>query len=265
MSNLGAGSAFRAGARNWRQTLRCALDQFINVLLPPMCPVCKEPIGSNGGICTVCWTTLSFIEDPLCDRLGTPFAYDPGPGIVSSAALARPPAWARVRGAVSFDHSARVLVHALKYRDQHNTAKLMADLMARAGAELLSDADLLIPVPLYRFRLWQRRFNQAALLARHVQSSSGVPSRPQLLSRIRPTQAQVGLDFASRKKNVRNAFSVTDDVSLQVADKKCILVDDVMTTGATAEACSKALLKAGAARVDVIVFALVLNPAGRHI
>ena len=230
-----------------------------------MCPVCREPIGSNSGICTVCWTTLSFIEEPLCDRLGMPFAYDPGPGIVSSAALAKPPAWGRVRGAVSFDHSARILVHALKYRDQHHTAKLMADLMARAGAELLSDADLLIPVPLYRFRLWQRRFNQSALLARRMQSSSGVLSQPRLLSRTRPTQAQVGLDFASRKKNVRNAFSVPDDLLPEVAGKKCVLIDDVMTTGATAEACTTALLRAGAARVDVIVFALVLNPTGRHI
>ena len=156
-------------------------------------------------------------------------------------------------------------MHALKYRDQHHTAKLMADLMARAGAELLSDADLLIPVPLYRLRLWQRRFNQSALLARRMQSSSGVLSQPRLLSRTRPTQAQVGLDFASRKKNVRNAFSVPDDLLPEVAGKKCVLIDDVMTTGATAEACTTALLRAGAARVDVIVFALVLNPTGRHI
>lgn len=249
----------------WRQSVHGAARHCANLIFPPMCPVCKEPVGANGGMCTGCWVSLSFIERPLCDRLGTPFAYDPGPGIVSSAALAKPPVWAHARGAVSFNEPARVLVHALKYRDQHNTAKLMANLMARAGAELLPEADLLVPVPLYRLRLWQRRFNQAALLARHLQTLAGVPCQPHLLRRTRPTQAQVGLDFANRRKNVRNAFSVPDEALLEVAGQTCVLVDDVMTTGATAEACTRALLKAGAARVDVIVFALVLNPAGRHI
>ncbi len=170
-----------------------------------------------------------------------------------------------MRGAVQFDETARNLVHALKYRDQLAAAKLMAGLMSRAGAELLSDADLLIPVPLHRFRLWQRRFNQAALLAKHMQERSGVKSGPDLLVRTRTTQAQVGLDFASRKRNVRNAFGVPEPMKPLIAGKTCILVDDVMTTGATATACTRALLKAGAARVDVIVFALVLHPTGRHI
>ena len=122
-----------------------------------------------------------------------------------------------------------------------------------------------MPVPLYRLRLWQRRFNQSALLAQHLEAASGVVSCPHLLRRTRPTRAQVGLDFAGRRQNVRGAFSVPDELAFETAGKTCVLVDDVMTTGATAEACTKALLRAGAGRVDVIVFALVLNPAGRHI
>lgn len=222
-------------------------------------------MGDHGGICPECWQDLSFIESPLCDRLGAPFAYDPGDGVVSARALARPPQWNRARGAVEFDQHSRKLVHALKYRDRHETAPLLARLMFRAGAELLEDADFLIPVPLYRFRLWKRRFNQAALLGEHINACSGVALRTDILRRDRPTRSQVGLDHATRRKNVRNAFSVHDELRPELLGKRVLLLDDVMTTGATIESCSKTLLGAGAARVDVIVFALVLNPSGLHI
>ncbi len=226
--------------------------------------MCRGQLSNHGGVCSNCWPALSFIEAPLCDRLGVPFAYDPGAGIVSPGALARPPAWNRARGAVRFDQNSRKLVHALKYRDRHETATLLASLMLRAGSSLLADADLLIPVPLYRSRLWRRRFNQSALLGANIQNYTGVPMRTDLLRRDRPTRAQVGLDYATRRKNVRNAFSVTEEQRPDLFAKHCVLLDDVLTTGATAEACSKTLLKAGAARVDVIVFALVLNPSQSH-
>ncbi len=265
MSKLGAVSARQTGTSRWRQRFQFAAKHLVNTIFPPLCPICREHIGADGGVCTTCWAELSFIEAPLCDRLGTPFAFDPGPGIVSSTALAHPPRWARARGAVEFDDTARTLVHALKYRDQLHTAGLMARLMARAGRELWRDADVLVPVPLYRLRLWQRRFNQSALLAQKIQTYAGILSNPGLLSRTRPTQAQVGLDFASRKQNVRGAFEVPEHMLPAISGKNCVLVDDVMTTGSTANACTKALLKAGAQRVDVIVFALVLNPSESHI
>ncbi len=265
MSKLGAVSTIETGTSRWRNRVQFAATHLANAIFPPLCPICRDHVGSNGGVCTTCWTALSFIEAPLCDRSGLPFAFDPGPGIVSSTALARPPEWNRARGAVKFDDTARTLVHALKYRDQLHTASLMARLMTRAGAQLWHDADVLVPVPLYRLRLWQRRFNQSALLARQIQAYAGVVSNPGLLARTRPTRAQVGLDLASRKRNVRGAFEVPDHLLIEANGKNCVLVDDVMTTGATAEACTKALLKAGAKRVDVIVFALVLSPSERHI
>ena len=251
----------------WRfwEALGGKIVQGVNIALPPMCPVCRVHVDVNGGVCADCWSNLSFIEPPVCNRLGTPFAYDPGPGIVSPQALAAPPAWNRVRGAVKFDETSRNLVHALKYRDRHEVAPLMARLICRAGADLLADCDFLVPVPLYPFRLWQRRFNQSALLGTHLQRQTGLSSRPDLLQRNRPTRPQVGLDTAGRKQNVRNAFAVPEEQHLVVKGKNCVIIDDVLTTGATAEACSKALLRAGAGRVDVIVFALVLNPSGRHI
>ncbi|MEM8686490.1 MAG: ComF family protein [Pseudomonadota bacterium] len=235
------------------------------MVFPTLCPVCKEAISAQRGLCAHCWSTLTFIETPLCDRLGTPFPFDPGPGIVSPVALTKPPAWQRLRAAVKFDETARTLVHDLKYRDHLNRAKLLGPLMARAGADLLAEADIVVPVPLYRFRLWQRRFNQAALLAQQLAGPKGPVFHPHLLQRTRATRAQVGLDFADRRRNVRNAFSVPEERLSEVAGRSCVLVDDVLTTGATAEACTKALLKAGAGRVDVIVFALVLTPSEGHI
>lgn len=265
MTGPGVVSANDARGRLRFEWLRTVAGHVSRIFFPPLCGLCGEHVHTTAGICAACWPNLTFIENPLCNRMGTPFAFDPGAGILSTAALARPPVWNRVRGAVEYNDPARTLVHALKYRDHLHTAKLMGRLMARAGAELIDDADFMVPVPLYRLRLWQRRFNQSALLAQQVQDICGLPTKPSVLIRARPTRTQVGLDLADRKKNVRNAFSVPDHYRMEIEDRKCLLIDDVMTTGATAEACTRALLEAGAQRVDVIVFALVLSPSGRHI
>ncbi|MEM1200747.1 MAG: ComF family protein, partial [Pseudomonadota bacterium] len=264
-SDKAGGKAVHKHVHAWRKAGSWAWQQLTDMVFPTLCPVCKEAISSETGLCPDCWNTLTFIEPPLCDRLGRPFPFDPGPGIVSPLALTKPPAWQRLRAAVKFDETARTLVHDLKYRDHLNMAKLLGPLMARAGADLLAEADLVVPVPLYRFRLWQRRFNQAALLAGQLGDPDRPLFHPLLLQRTRATRAQVELDFADRRKNVRNAFSVPEERLSEVAGRRCVLVDDVLTTGATAEACTRALLKAGAERVDVIVFALVLNPSERHI
>ena len=247
------------------EAIRAIVAWSLDAVMPPICPMCKGPINLHGGLCSECWPKLHFIDTPLCQRLGLPFAYDPGDGIVSARAAARPPVWDRARGAVRFDSESRQLVHALKYRDRHDVARLMGRLMLRAGRDILPTADLMIPVPLYTFRLWRRRFNQSALLAREIMFETGADLRIDLLRRDRPTRSQVGLDHAGRRRNVRNAFSVPDVLKPDVTGKRCVLVDDVLTTGATAEACSKALLNAGAQSVDVLVFALVIRPSGTHI
>src|SRR5262245_57482596 len=133
--------------------LRAASGRVLNVALPPLCPACRQLVGEK-GLCAACWSRLSFIAPPYCERLGIPFAYDPGPGVVSMQAMTDPPAFGRARAAVRYDDIARTLVHALKYGDRLELVPAMGQWMARAGRELLADADSLVPVPLHWRRLW---------------------------------------------------------------------------------------------------------------
>lgn len=236
-----------------------------DLLLPPQCLVCAAATSEPNGLCGGCWGKLRFITEPCCDRRGIPFAYDPGPGVLSAAALADPPAWDRARAAVRFDDHSKRLVHDLKYHDRHHVAALVSRLMAAAGRRLLAEADVIVPVPLYRTRLWRRRFNQSALLAGQLSASGGVPWRSDLLLRTRPTPAQVGLGHRERRANVKGAFAVPEDRRIVVRDRAVLLIDDVLTSGSTADACAMILRKAGASRVDVLCFALVLEPARLHI
>lgn len=235
-------------------------------LLPPQCGSCGARVAAAGHLCGDCWGGLRFIEAPFCDRLGIPFSYAHGASpdgagrLVSPRALSRPPSYARARAAVLYDDVARRLVHGLKYRDRHDLSGLMGRAMVRAGAELLAQADLLAPVPLHRGRLWTRRFNQSALLAAKVSHRSGVPMVPDLLLRIRATCHQVGLSAEARRRNVAGAFRIDAEHSARLAGRNVVLIDDVLTTGATVEGCARALSRAGAGRVDVLLFALVAQP-----
>jgi ComF family protein len=242
----------------WAQTLRTACRPLLDVALPPLCPACQVPIRGGGALCPSCWSKLDFIARPYCERLGIPFAYDPGPGILSMQAIADPPAYQRARAAVRFDEVARSLVHSLKYEDRLDLAPTLGRWMARAGRELLVDADALVPVPLHWRRLWARRFNQSAALASAVSSETGVPVTT-ALKRIRATPQQVGLTRAERGENVQGAFRVPAAARAEVAGRRLVLVDDVLTSGATLDACARALLRAGAAQVDVLVLARVVD------
>lgn len=209
--------------------------------------------------------TLTLIDEPLCNVSGRPFEYDQGAGAISAAALAEPPPWDRARAAVAFDDAAKPLIHGLKYRDTQEAGLMMARLMAGAGRKLLIDADFIIPVPLHRRRLWLRRFNQATYLAQAIAGMSGRSIAIDILERRKATRTQVGLNFAARAKNVKSAFVVQALAAPRIVGKNIVLVDDVLTTGATAGSCADVLKAAGAARVDVLTFALVLEPKRLHI
>jgi ComF family protein len=212
------------------------------------------------GLCPACWSKLSFITRPYCERLGIPFVYDPGPGILSMEAIAEPPAYHRARAAVRFDEISRALVHALKYGDRLDLAPMMGRWMSYAGRELLAEADALVPVPLHWRRGWARRFNQSAMLAAVVSAESGVPVSAAALKRVKATVQQVGLTRTERAANVQGAFHVPDDGKAAVVGRRLVLLDDVLTSGATVEGCARALLRAGAANVDVLIFARVADP-----
>ena len=238
-----------------RALSRAALD----LALPPLCAACREPVEGE-GLCPACWSKLSFITRPYCERLGIPFVYDPGPGILSMEAIADPPAYNRARAAVRFDEISRALVHALKYSDRLDLTPMMGRWIAQAGRELLAEADALIAVPLHWRRLWARRFNQSALLAAAISAASGVPVAAAALKRVKATAQQVGLTRSERAANVQGAFRVPEDGKPAVVGRRLVLVDDVLTSGATIEACARALLRAGAANVDVLIFARVADP-----
>jgi len=246
--------AMRVCRGAWQHAGRIALD----IALPTLCVACREPVHGD-GVCADCWAKLSFIAPPFCPRLGIPFVYDPGPGLLSMEAISDPPAYGRARAAVRYDDVARTLVHALKYQDRTDLAPAMGRWMARAGRELIREADALIPVPLHWRRGWSRRYNQSGALARVIEQQTGAKVVSEALRRVRPTQQQIGLSRAQRASNVQGAFKVSPDRQSEIQGRRVVLIDDVLTSGATVDACARALLRAKAASVDVVVFARVVD------
>jgi len=195
--------------------LRASFGLLVDVALPQLCPSCREPVD-GAGLCPACWSKLSFIAPPYCERLGIPFPFDGGPGLLSMEAIADPPTYHRARAAVRYDDIARKLVHALKYGDRLDLAPTMGRWMS--GKSVAHGA----------------------------------------LKRVKATPQQVGLDKSERAHNVQGAFRVPGAGKAEVVGRKLLLVDDVLTSGATVDACARALLRAGAAGVDVLVFARVV-------
>ncbi len=255
-----ASALLRAALARVAPALREAGRMAADLVFPPSCLSCRKATQMHGSLCADCWSKMRFIERPYCERLGVPFDVDLGDGgLLSPEAVANPPVFGRARAVAHFDDGpARDLVHRLKYGDRMELAKPLGAWMARAGAELLVDADLIVPVPLHRGRLLSRRFNQAEALARSVSAASGVPHDPLCLVRVKATQSQVRLSRSQRALNVQGAFRVPVEMAPRVEGRAIVLVDDVMTSGATLNAAARALLRAKARRVDVLVFARVV-------
>ncbi len=237
------------------------LGRLTDLLLPPVCIACRTRIGSHGLLCGACFAKIDFIAPPICARLGIPLPYDAGEGALSAAAIASPPVYDRARAAARYSDTMRELIQSFKYRDRQEGLSLFARWLSRAGAELLADADLIVPVPLYPSRLWWRRFNQSAMLAIALGRLAGVPVDCFALRRVRRTTSQVGLSAEQRRRNVAGAFRVDRSGISRVGGKHVVIVDDVITTGATADACARALKRAKAASVDVLALARAVEPA----
>jgi ComF family protein len=232
----------------------------LDTLYPPTCLSCRAATGQADALCAACWRAMRFIERPFCERLGTPFEQDLGAGLLSPQAIADPPVFRRARAVARFeDGPARRLVHRLKYSDRSELARPLGAWMARAGADVLADTDAIVPVPLHALRLWTRRFNQAAALGRAISLQTGKPFEPQWLQRVKATRSQVGLSREQRAENVQGAFRATPGAPIK--GRRIVLVDDVLTSGATANAAARALLRAGASEVDLVVFARVVTGA----
>jgi ComF family protein len=240
------------------------MGQILDLLFPPLCIACREPVGEAHGFCPACWSAITFLDGPVCACCGTPFPVDPGDSTLCAACLARPPAYDQARAILAYDESSRGPILALKHADRLDLVPGFARWLERSGASLLSGADIIVPVPLHRWRLWRRRYNQAAELARALARRSAKPFAPLVLTRVRPTPRQgMMVSARARRRNVLGAFRVPD--SDMVAGRNILLIDDVLTTGATAEAAAKALKRAGAAKVSVLALARVVRATEIHI
>ena len=203
---------------------------------------------------------MNFIRPPFCDRLGIPLLFDTGEPSLSAAALANPPAYDRARAVAQYDGVMRDLIHAFKYSDRHEAARLFARWLTAAAEALIPHTDLVIPVPLSRWRLLSRRFNQAGVLAGELARRTGLPIDHLALKRKRRTLRQVGLTAAQRRQNVSGAFELATKSGQLIRKRLVLLVDDIITTGATVEACARVLKKGGARSVDVLALARVVAP-----
>ncbi len=235
--------------------MRVALD----FVLPPRCAGCGVQTGSPGGLCTDCWRASRFIAAPQCDQCGYPFELDFGPGVRCGACLSRPPHFDRARAAVAYDDRIGHILISFKHSDRTDLAPGLSAWMRRVGEPLLAEADLIVPVPLHRRRLFDRRYNQSALLARPLAEAFGVEMAGDLIRRQRHTPSQGHLSASARRRNVEGAFRVPVEQKARLTGKRVLLVDDVFTTGATVNALARRLKRDGARAVDVLTLARVVR------
>lgn len=248
------------------QPLQHALGYLLDAVLPHRCLGCAVMINAEASLCAECWRELTLIGPPLCRLCGYPL-----PQVVADAPLCgvcavEPPAYDRARAALRYDDGSRGLILRFKHADRTDIALTFGRLMATAGRDLLANNDLIAPVPLHRWRLLQRGYNQSAMLAQAVHRATGVPMVPDLIQRTVPTASQQGLSGDQRLRNIsQHAFRLHPWQRSKVAGKRILLIDDVLTTGATVVACTRVLRKGGAQSIDVLALARVVRDAGDSI
>ncbi|MGQ0664472.1 MAG: ComF family protein [Pseudomonadota bacterium] len=244
--------------------VRRAASFALDAVLPPLCLSCAGPVDGAGTLCARCWAGIAWLGPPQCAACGLPFEFDPGPGWQGEDSLCavcarERPVFERARAVFRYDDGSRDLVLGFKHADRLHAAPAFGRWLARAGAELLAEADLLVPVPMHWTRLAWRHYNQAALMAGAAAALAGRPCLADALIRRRRTPQQGRLGPAARRANVRRAFAVNPRHRARVEGRRIVLVDDVLTTGATAAECARALKAAAARAVDVLTLARVVR------
>lgn len=227
----------------------------LNLFFPPRCAACGVPVEQAHTLCRTCFESLHIVTPPACAICGFPFDYEVGDGALCGACLEKAPPYDKGWAALRYDEAAKSLVARLKYADKTHLAPFLGRFMAAQGREMLVGADYLIPVPLHWRRMFERHYNQSLLLAREVAKVSGIPLLADGMKRTRHTPPQASMNRKERLENVRGAFAVTEKGKEAIKGKIVVLIDDVMTTGATLHACCKSLRHAGARDVRVLTLA----------
>ena len=229
-------------------------------LVPPACPVCLKPVAGDEGLCATCWQDIQFISGPVCRRTGLPMPIDLGDETISPLVRAQPPPYDMARAVFAYKNSGAALIKRMKFGDRPELAQLLARLIYTRLPHMLPRHALLLPVPLHRRRLLWRRFNQSSEICRHLAKLSGQSMAPEAVARIRPTPQEIGLTRAGRKRNLRGAFAVSQNQKHRLKGRAVVIVDDVLTTGATVEAMARILRRAGAAPIYVVTAGRVVLP-----
>lgn len=245
--------------KQWRNLLINSLDVLLDAVFPASCINCSEPTNTPGSLCSNCWPDMTFLSNPCCYTCGYPFEFENGQGSQCGVCLQSPPVYSQARSVLKYDKHSRGMILGFKHADKTDRCPAFARWMFRAAPDLIMNTDIICPVPLHPFRLIRRRFNQSALMATELAKLSNQNVKPDLLTRTRHTQPQGTLSATRRHKNVRGAFQVAPKYISSIKNARILIVDDVFTTGATVNACSRSLLSAGAARVDVLTFCRVVR------
>jgi len=243
-----------------RVAIRRAIRAAVDLALPPRSLAAADGVATTvqaTGLDAERWRRIIFVDAPFCDACGIPFEYDLGDGALCAFCQSREGAVDRLRAACLYDENSRGLILELKHADRTDLSGLFAAWLARAAADVLPDVDGILPVPLHRWRLLSRRYNQAAEMARPLARLAGAPYMADVLVRSRPTASQGGKSGSGRRRNVAGVFAVSPRWRAKIFGRRMLLVDDVFTTGATVEGCARALKAAGAAAVDAVVIARV--------
>lgn len=240
------------------------LGRALDFLLPPLCFGCGCEVEVQGGLCPSCWAELRFITNPYCASCGLPFAHDMPEGVLCASCHSKKPRFEAARAAIAYDSQSRPLVLAFKHGGRTEGLKTMAKWLKSAAGDFLDEVDLIVPVPIHRVRLLTRTFNQSALMTSALADLTGLAADPFILEKIRNTKSQGGLSRLQREQNVRAAFRVAPGRAQEIRGKTLLLVDDVLTTGATVENCTLALQKAGARSIYVLTLARVVEPGRKN-
>lgn len=244
------------GGASPRRSLAGAL---LDLLLPHRCLACDDGLGDGPGLCPPCWSKVRFVEAPYCESCGRPFEIDPQDGLLCAACIADPPAFDAARTAMIYDDASRPLVTGFKYADRTDFARAFGGWMTRAGKDILEQADYLVPVPLHPWRLWMRRYNQSGILAAALSRETLIPVLHDGLLRVRHTRQQVGLTASKRRRNVAGAFRINPKRAALLEGAHIVLIDDVVTSGATATACLKAMRRRKPATLSVLSLARTMR------